>query len=224
MKRIVSKKKKPDIKLNIYNSIYEAISIAEEGDKILIEEGIYEESLYVSKNISLIGNGKVEIIYGDNNIDNTLFVSEQCSIENLNIKANKGSALHIYACHDVIIQNCEFYSKENTCITLTGSSDYKFKNCKIYGEEICIYYTNMFDSIGYIENCDIESKNKYAIKNDKFGKLYISNSELSSILNSPLYLADEAQIKLSNCNLKYSENLKECKLLRMALESNIKKE
>ena len=44
MKRFVSKKKEANKKLNIYNSIYDAISNSEEGDRILIEEDKYEES------------------------------------------------------------------------------------------------------------------------------------------------------------------------------------
>jgi len=42
-------------------SIQDAINNAEDGDIIVIEEGIYRENLVINKSISLIGKGKVII-------------------------------------------------------------------------------------------------------------------------------------------------------------------
>jgi len=203
-----------------YKSINDALDICKNDDEIHIYAGNYNESFYIDKEIKLKGVGKV-IISSDNlNYQDTCFIKESCVLENLTFKAKKSSTLHLYACTDVIIKNCDFFNNEGICITIGGSFDFHFENCNIYSYDIAIYYNNMFKSVGNISKCKIKSITKYAIKSDKNGILDIINSDICSQKTNCICLIDESIIHAKKCTFEIPDKLEILKCIN-SFESNL---
>lgn len=219
---IITVSKKKNKQINEYNSISEAIFKSKDRDTIHITSGIYNEKIYINKEINLIGIGKVIIRNDDDNLDNTIFVSEKSKLENLSVYSHEGDALHLYSCTDVILKDCKFISELGTSTTITGSFDFEFINCTINALETAIYYSNPFDMIGYFKDCYIESKQKYGIKSDKRGKLLITNTKIKSDLNCPICLkGDDTILNLKGCSLDFPNNFNNCLFINYALPSNL---
>lgn len=190
-----------------FKTINDALDKCKMNDEIHIYTGKYNESFFINKEIIIKGIGNVVVESDNINYQDTCFISESSTIENITLKAKKGSALHLYACTDVIIRNCDFYSNEGICVTLGGSFDFIFNNCNIYSVDTAIYYNNMFKSSGKIIKSKLKSRDKYAIKSDKNGILDITESTLISEKNNCICLVDEAIINAKQCKFEKPENL-----------------
>ena len=206
---------------NHYTTINNALDICNDGDELIIEEGKYKESFYIRKNIKIIGNGNVDIFCENKLLEDTCFISETMSLENVTITARAGNALHIYACTDVNIINCKFISLNDRCVTITGSSDFIFDKCKFSSPNTAFFYTSFFDAGGLIKNSVIEATDKYAIKIDKNAVLNIHNSDISSKLCNCLCISDEAILKIKNSNLSCKYGLENTKFINYAIRENL---
>ena len=195
-----------------YTTINNALDICNDGDELIIEEGKYIESFYIKKKIKIIGNGNVDIFCENKSLEDTCFISETTSLENLTIRSSSGNALHIYACTDVHIKNCKFITLNDRCVTITGSSYFVFDKCKFSSPSTTFFYTDFFDNGGLIKNSNIESIDKYAIKVDKNSVLNIQNSDISSKFCNCLCISDEAILNIKNCNLSSKDGMKNTKL------------
>ena len=113
---------------NTFQSIEDAINNAKEYDKIIISSGIYKENITITKNIHLIGESRDNTILENDISKDTLFITEGCTIENLQIISSKSYIpLHVYACSDILINNCIITSCYTSC-SLNGVIDFTFNN------------------------------------------------------------------------------------------------
>jgi hypothetical protein len=139
-----------------HTSIAAAVQAADAGDAIIIERGIYSESLRINKNVSLTGEGARDgvTIVGDNGP--ALTIGEQCrlTLANLTIDA-KGSdintievvdgALEIRGCRvntssfdcvkvhpsaELLAVDCDFRSTENPAVVAKQAKSLKVDRCR----------------------------------------------------------------------------------------------
>lgn len=204
-----------------FKTINDALDVCKIYDEIHIYTGQYNESFYIDKEIKIKGIGNVIISSDNKKYQDTCFISETATLENITLRAQKGSALHLYACTDVIVKNCNFFSEEGICVTVGGSFDFIFENCNINSFDTAIYYNNIFKSDGNIKKSEIKSINKFAIKSDKNGYLNIEDTILSSEKSNCICLVDESIINTKNCTFEKPDNFEIVNAIN-SFESNLK--
>ncbi|MFJ7666348.1 right-handed parallel beta-helix repeat-containing protein [Lysinibacillus sp. NPDC097195] len=80
-----------------YQSINQALQDAEVGDSIEIRDGVYEESIEISKRLTLYGRGDVTI-------SGAVFIRYHTHVEMRNLRFSKGQGIYIKG--DLQLENC----------------------------------------------------------------------------------------------------------------------
>ena len=97
-----------------YQSIKQALQDAEVGDFIEIRDGIYEESIEISKRLTIYGKGDVTIKGG-------VFIRYQTHVEMRNLRFSQGQGIYIKG--DLLLENCIIeQQKVSTQITVNFGS------------------------------------------------------------------------------------------------------
>ncbi len=129
-----------------YTSIQAAINVAKDGDTIYVYPGYYNESIVISKSISLIGiveNGEKPVIHGIENettvlieasnvtLENFIVIygrgmgvrnANNCEIENNEILYSEGNGLSVYQSFYNLIKNNSILENKNEGIHISKSS------------------------------------------------------------------------------------------------------
>ena len=118
-----------------YSSITDAVFAAEDGDTIFVYNGTYEESVYISKRITIIGENAENTIIEAGIYGFGINVScDGVTIKNFGIKNASWdkAGIILYECNDCTIQNCRIYGNDGNAIELKNANGNVIKNCKIY--------------------------------------------------------------------------------------------
>ncbi len=138
-------------------TIGEALSLAKDGDTVVVPSGIYREKLYINqKNLTLLGDGHVTITYdaasGNPRPDGELydtFTSATVTVE---------SGADNFRAENIIFENN--YSRENPgqkvsqALAMSCGADAKFENCSFLGWQDTLYVCGATKQ--YFKNCYIE--------------------------------------------------------------------
>jgi parallel beta-helix repeat protein len=142
-------------------SISEAIKAAADGATILVRPGLYEESLTISKQIEIVGDGAVkDIVVRSRNESCVSMLSERAAIKNLTLQSAAGkSGEQVFGVDvqsgELLLENCDVTSDSLACIAVRGAeANPLIRNCRIAdGAGGGIYF---FDSAGgTVESCEI---------------------------------------------------------------------
>lgn len=148
-----------------FRSLQDAIHAVETGSRIIIEPGVYEETVVVDKNVEIIGNGSPEqvIIKGDGFICVTL-TSDKIRIANLTVMGigpnnqyglytDKGSST---------IENCMISSAVSAIGVMNEGTSPTIENCFFHNSQfgIITYFGATFTVI----RCTIQDNSMYGIK------------------------------------------------------------
>lgn len=203
MKLIVSKLENGN---NIYKTINEALNVANDYDEILIKTGLYRETIYISKPIKLLGESNVKILMNNNMMDSPIIsISEETTINNLEIVSTNGIVLSIYGCNDINITNCSIISNNGNAVSIMASN-FCFSNCIIESHNYALFYSSLFNTISNITNSTIKSTNDYAIKLTQSANLSIKNSKLISENKNTISLSKDSKIILTNNTIEFPNN------------------
>lgn len=136
-----------------YQSIQDAVDAAKSGDTILIQPGIYYESVKIyEKAVNLQGTGKDNCIiqYDGNDYDNPPLDLSSGTVSNLTIQA--------LASDISFLEECQAYAvhiDKEPC----GSKDTIFQNCRIISETSACFGIGLWgEQRVYIVDCEIVSK------------------------------------------------------------------
>ncbi len=167
-----------------YTKIQDAINVANDGDAIIVYYGYYNESVTISKTLSLFGveeEGKKPIIYGGKNNSTVSIFADNCMLKSFKIMLEKymGISVRVFSSlisiEDVIIQ-CRFYADG---ISLYNSSYSTFTKNKIYevNDGISLYNSS---------NCNISMNtfhgvNDYPIILENSYKNIISENDIEDV-------------------------------------------
>ncbi|HEX8264326.1 MAG TPA: pectinesterase family protein [Pyrinomonadaceae bacterium] len=143
-------------------SISEAIKAAESGAKILVRPGLYEESLTISKQIEIIGDGGAvkDIVVRSPDSSCVSMQAEKAAVRNLTLQCAAGeSGKQVFGIDiqsgELLLENCDVTSDSLACIAVRGAdTNPLIQNCRIAdGADGGIYF---FDSAGgTVEECEI---------------------------------------------------------------------
>ncbi len=163
-------------------TLQQAIDLADNGDTIEIEEGVYEENVVLNKSINIIGKtGKVTFTHADENIP-VLFIigAENLYVENIRFTGKENLIKSIMS--NVAINDCGF-STYTTAINFTEGSlllnNNSFQGHKIK-EDLYYYYKG----IAFIVNgCSSVSSSNNNLKNMSAGFMIYDTSKVESSRN-----------------------------------------
>ena len=180
-----------------FASIRQAITNAVDGDTILIQTGIYKESIRVNRSITLIGAGANKtIIVGDKTDDVITIVSENVTIKNCGLRfagnqtyPDVDAGIDIQSDHVVIdsvsISDCNYGTY------MYGRSNHTFFNLKIINSTQRGIYMNSGTNISITDT---------TIENSSFGVYWIrisdsvfDSNQLIDNEEAGLYLGSESE-------------------------------
>ena len=203
MQLIVSKL---DTGNNIYQTINKALESANDYDEIVIKSGLYRESLFISKPITLSGNSNVKILMNNTITDSPIIsISEETTINNIEFVSINGLTMSIYGSNDIKINNCSIISNNGNAVSIMASN-FSFSNCIIESYHYALFFSTLFNTQSYIINTTIKSTNDYAIKLTKLANLSIKNSKLISKNKNTISLKEDSKIILTNNIIEFPNN------------------
>jgi parallel beta-helix repeat protein len=144
-----------------FSSIAQALGNVAANSKILVREGIYNESIRLDKNVEIVGDGKVEnIVLRSGDQSCVSMQSERATIRGLTIQGRGKSSGKAFFAVDIprgelVLDDCDITSDSLSCVGIRGANSNPFlKNCRIHdGADSGIY---LFDNArARIENCDV---------------------------------------------------------------------
>jgi len=174
-------------KTNKYSSIQSAIDNIDEFDTIVINEGIYQEEIFINKTVFIEGKEKEStIIENINNRQMTIFnlYCNSTVINNLTIQTQSNevelnSLIHIYpSCNGNTISNCIIQRNKGKGIYLQDSIRNNIKNNIISANDCGIYIHTILEKTGNLSviiTCDNHIENNIIMNNRDCG-IYISGS------------------------------------------------
>ncbi|HEX9928690.1 MAG TPA: pectinesterase family protein [Pyrinomonadaceae bacterium] len=172
-------------------SISEAIKAAPDGAQILVRPGLYEESLTISKQIEIIGDGGAvkDIVVRSPDSSCVSMQAEKAAVRNLTLQCAAGkSGEQVFGIDiqngELLLENCDVTSDSLACIAVRGAdTNPLIQNCRIAdGADGGIYF---FDSAGgTVEECEIlRNRNASVViaqnANPHFKKCRVSEGENS---------------------------------------------
>ena len=144
-----------------YTSINEALRNVPAHSRILVREGVYQESIVLDKNVEIEGDGAVEnIVVRSPNQSCVSMQTEKAAVRGLTLQGRgKSSGKSFFAVDvprgELTLENCDISSDTLSCAAIHGANANPFlKNCRIHdGADSGVY---IFDNArASIENCDI---------------------------------------------------------------------
>lgn len=144
-----------------FQTIGEAIQHVEDNTIIIVREGLYQESLTISKPVIIKGEGKREAIILEGNKSGCIkMASDHAEVHGLTIRLRASSSLIKNYAVDIpegklILENCEITSDSLSCVAIHGkTANPVLRKCVIHDSKqngILVYENGN----GLIENCDI---------------------------------------------------------------------
>ena len=144
-----------------YASISEALRNVAPSSRLLIREGLYNESIVLDKNVEIVGDGAAEnIVVQSQNQSCVSMRTEKATVRGLTLQGRGKSYGKAFFAVDVpfgelTLENCDISSDSLSCVAIHGASANPFlNNCSIHdGADSGIY---IFDNArAQIENCDV---------------------------------------------------------------------
>jgi parallel beta-helix repeat protein len=193
-----------------YYTILEAIIAAKPGTKILVQEGVYRESLIINKPLEIIGDGKISDIVLDC-IDSSciLMKTEIAKIQGLTISSraslekNKYFAIKIPQ-GKLVLEDCDITSHSYSSILISGlRATPIIRNCKIHDSKGSgIVISN--NACPIIEKCDIFSNVGINISVSQKAKPTIKNCTIYDRGSLGIGFSDESSGLVEDCDISHN--------------------
>jgi parallel beta-helix repeat protein len=144
-----------------FKSISEAIKNSAPNSRLLVREGLYNESIVLDKSVEIIGDGAAEkIIIRSQNMSAVMMRTDKARISGLTMQgggARSGKAFFAVEIPggELILENCDITSDTLSGIAIHGANaNPLIKNCRIHDCADSGFY--IFDNArARIENCDV---------------------------------------------------------------------
>ena len=189
-----------------YRSISKAIQNAEEGTRILIRRGTYNEGIVIDKPLEIIGDGaREEIIIQSGDSDCILMQTDYAVVKNLTLRVRAGRKGKEFYGVDIpqgnlTLENCDITSDSLSCIAIHGSSaNPMIKNCRIHdGKDAgVVVYEN---GEGTIEDCDIFA-NKLGVGISEGGNPLVKKCQIHDGKDAGVVVYENGEGTIEDCDI-----------------------
>ncbi len=154
-----------------YRTIGEALRHAQPYDRILVEPGTYDESLFIDKPLAIIGKGSAEAIVLCSSTSHCLKIaSDGVSIRNLTLRGMvSGTARPAVSIGrgNALFEDCDISSRSRLCVSVRGrNAAPHFRDCRIHDSQgVGVHFA--MNSAGKLSNCSLFGHSKAAVRVDK---------------------------------------------------------
>lgn len=179
-----------------YETIFDAITAANEGDTILIFPGTYSENLMINKSVNIMGVSREEVLLRPDSVDNPVLYFrgvKEFSVENIRIET-EGAGINVSRSSGKVAnvdisggRFCMSYSGDGTNLEIQDSSfrsfagigndnalSSRFVGVYAYGNASITVRNSLFERTGTAVN--FSNDLKYSIKDSRFERNSIAIS------------------------------------------------
>ena len=194
-----------------YRSISKAIQNAEEGTRILIRRGTYNEGIVIDKPLEIIGDGaREEIIIQSGDSDCILMQTDYAVVKNLTLRVRAGRKGKEFYGVDIpqgnlTLENCDITSDSLSCIAIHGSSaNPTIKNCQIHdGKESGVFVWE--NGEGTIENCEIFANGLSGVTIREGGNPLVKNCQIHDGKDIGVSVYENGEGTIEDCDIFANE-------------------
>lgn len=163
-----------------FTTVTEAVANAEEGDRIVINAGVYRESIVINKNISLQSAVEGQAIIENGSESNVVVVRHTCRLVGLTLhqRSKNFFCVRIIVNDDAtVIEKCDIVSDHFSCIQIDSGCNPLIRNNKIHDSKQCGILIKK-NGKGRIENNDIHSNSLSNIYVDAHANPLVTNNKI----------------------------------------------
>ena len=190
-----------------YRTIGDAIQNVEPKTRILVQPGIYRESIVIDKPLEILGDGQFSSIVIEAADDSCIVMQTKSSLvrgltlRNVNReKKNKYFAVNISQ-GKLILEDCDITSDSYGCVLITGSTtNPEIRRCRIHDSKsngIAI----VIDGLGTIEDCDIYGNTYSGIYIDNGGNPRINRCRIYDGKQSGISIKENGLGTIEDCDI-----------------------
>uniref|UniRef100_A0A7S1J1M0 RING-type E3 ubiquitin transferase n=1 Tax=Eutreptiella gymnastica TaxID=73025 RepID=A0A7S1J1M0_9EUGL len=142
-----------------FTTVSDAVAAAEDGDRIIINAGLYRESIVINKNISLQAAAEGQVRIENGSESNVIVIRNTCKLVGLHLhqRSKNFFCIRIIVNDDAtVIEKCDIVSDHFSCIQIDCGCNPLLRNNKIHDSKQCGILIKK-NGKGRIENNDIHS-------------------------------------------------------------------
>ena len=190
-----------------YSTIGEAIQNAEPETRILVQPGVYRESIVIDRPLEILGDGQASRILIEAADASCIVMQTESSLvrgltlRNINReKEHKHFAVKISQ-GKLVLSDCNITSDSHGGVLITGSTtNPEIRRCRIYdGKTSGIWITE--SGLGIIEDCDIYDNASSGVYINKSGNLRISRCRIYDGKTSGIYITENGLGIIEGCDI-----------------------
>jgi serine/threonine protein kinase len=154
-----------------FQTIAEAVRHAQPFDRVLVEPGTYDESLFVDKPLIIMGKGEASKVVVSSSTSHCLKIAaDGVRVRKLSLrgKAERTDRPAVAIGRgNPLFEECDISSRSRLCVAVRGRNTApRFRNCRIHDSGgVGIHF--FMNSAGKLENCSLYGHAKAAIRVDK---------------------------------------------------------
>jgi hypothetical protein len=188
------------------SSISEAVQKAASGDTILVDPGLYHESIVVDKSLEIVGRGdRDEIIIQSTEGDCLLIESDRTVVRGLTMRCRTGDESSFYAVDvaqgNALIEDCCLTSNSLAGCGIHGEGvQATIRDCWIFGSpDVGLY---LYDHAqGLIEDCDIFDNRESGVAIQENARVTIRGCRIHHNLSHGIAVTKRGRAELSGCSV-----------------------
>lgn len=183
-----------------FTSLQDCINKAQSETAIKIPEGVYDEKISITKDIHLIGQGKV--IFKAPKDDECIFVSSaEVNIEGIKFKGNEGCKAPVGAFINCCVRmvDCSFSKTAVMAILFEGSSCATIERCKFKKANVCGSFSD--DTKVLVRSSTFEKGQIFGLYLQKNTTVYVEDSTFAKNGDSGICMSEKASLTILNSNI-----------------------
>ncbi|HYK73582.1 MAG TPA: AAA family ATPase [Pseudoneobacillus sp.] len=188
-----------------FSAIHEAIQAAEPGTMILIDPGIYRETLLIDKKIELVGNGSPDEILIESSDTTCVRVKSDGRISKLTIRGIGGENQYAVFINrgEMLFQDCWFSSSGTSAFIMNEEASPIFENCTFHSSKIGAAIT--VGASSKWKDCTVMGNSEIGINVDKRANPLIRHTKFVKNQIGANF-AEEAHGTMESCEFFENEN------------------
>jgi parallel beta-helix repeat protein len=193
-----------------YKTISEGISNAAPGTRILVQPGLYQESIVINKPLKIIGDGsKADIIIESTDSNCILMQTNYAEVSGLTLRGQAGlKNKQYFAVHipqgDLLLTDCDITSDSLACVGIHGSTAKPvIRNCQIHNgkaDGIFVYDNGQ----GTVEDCEIFANALSGLEIKEGANPVIRRCKIHDAQQDGILVHKNAQGTVEDCEISHN--------------------